>query len=57
LHRACFSPDGRTLAVTAVDGALELWHLPIRKPIGKILALARMRLKANVVPNSVPAAK
>lgn len=36
-----FSPDGRTLAVTSADGtSLQLWDLPIRKPIGKILAYA-----------------
>ena len=36
-----FSPNGRTLAVTSFDGeAVQLWDLPIRKPIGKILGLA-----------------
>jgi WD40 repeat protein len=73
-----FSPDGRNLAVTSADGkSLQLWDLPIRKPIGKILGLAalaavatllafnglgwlrrrRMRLKANLIPNSVPSTK
>jgi len=71
-----FSPDGRTLLVSTGHngGTLQLWDLPIRKPIGKILGPAglafvatllafnclgwlqrrRMRLKANLVPNSVP---
>jgi WD40 repeat protein len=73
-----FSPDGRTLAVTSADGkSLQLWDLPIRKPIGKILGFAvlaavatllafntlgwlrrrRMRLEANLAPNSVPSTK
>jgi len=69
-----FSPDGKTLVTEGNDGSLQLWDLPIRKPIGKILGLAglaavatllalgglgwlrrrRMRLKATVVPHSVP---
>jgi len=72
-----FSPDGKTLVVEGNDGSLQLWDLPIRKPIGRILGLAglaavatllalgglgwlrrrRMRLKADAVPNSVPAAQ
>jgi WD40 repeat protein len=77
-HSPLFSPDGKILAVRgSADGSLQLWDLPIRKPIGKILGLAalaavatlpafnglgwlrrrRMRLKANVVPNSVPSAQ
>ena len=75
--RPLFSPDSRTLAVTSNNGSLQLWDLPIRKPIGKILGLPilaavttllainglgwlqrrRTRLKASVVPNSVPATK
>jgi WD40 repeat protein len=71
-----FSPDGKTLA-TANMKSVQLWDLPIRKPIGKILGLAglaavatllalgglgwlrrrRMRLKADAVSNSVPAAQ
>jgi WD40 repeat protein len=38
--RPKFSPDGKTLAVTGTDGSLQLWDLPIRKPIAKILAYA-----------------
>jgi WD40 repeat protein len=30
LH-ACFAPDGKTLAVGRVGGAVELWDLPLRK--------------------------
>jgi hypothetical protein len=73
-----FSVDGNTLAVrTDTGGSLQLWDLPIRKPIGRILGLAglafvatlltfnglawlrrkRMRLKANLVSNSVPSMK
>jgi hypothetical protein len=72
-----FSTDGRTLAVTGPDSFLQLYALPIRKPIGKILGLAglaavatllafnalgwlrrrRMRLEANLAPNSVPSTK
>src|SRR5262249_15261326 len=75
------SPDGKTLAVTFWSDlertSVQLWDLPIRKPIGKILGLSalaavatllafngldwlrrrRMRLKANLVPNSVPSTK
>src|SRR5262249_36811911 len=75
-----FSPDGRTLAVNGIGTdrkTLQIFDLPIRKPLGKILGLAglaavatllafnglgylrrrRMRLKANLVPSSVPSTK
>jgi hypothetical protein len=73
-----FSPQGNMLAVNGMlDGSFQLWDLPIRKPIDKILGLAglaavatllvinglgwlrrrRMRLTANLVPNSVPSTK
>jgi WD40 repeat protein len=48
-----FSPDGRTLAVTSFDGgygeSLQLWDLPIRKPIVKILGLAALAALATVL--------
>jgi len=45
-----FSPDGRTLAVTNIDeGSLQLWDLPIRKPIGKILGLAGLAAVATLL--------
>jgi WD40 repeat protein len=45
-----FSPDGRTLAVTSFDGdSLQLWDLPIRKPIGKILSLAGVAAVATLL--------
>jgi WD40 repeat protein len=44
------SPDGRTLAVTSADGkSLQLWDLPIRKPIGKILAQAGLAALATLL--------
>jgi WD40 repeat protein len=45
-----FSPDGRTLAVHDIDGkTLELFDLPIRKPIGKILGLAALAAVATLL--------
>ena len=45
-----FSPNGRTLAVTSADGkSLQLWDLPIRKPIGKILGLAGLAAVATLL--------
>ena len=45
-----FAPDGRTLAVTGADGtSLQLWDLPIRKPIGKILAQAGLAALATLL--------
>jgi len=45
-----FSPDGQTLAVTSFDGeSLQLWDLSIRKPIGKILALAGLAALATLL--------
>jgi WD40 repeat protein len=44
------SPDGKTLAVTGADDAsLQLWDLPIRKPIGKILGLAALAAVATLL--------
>lgn len=37
LH-ACFAPDGRTLAVGCVGGAIELWDYPLRKAWAKIIS-------------------
>jgi len=45
-----FSPDGRTLAVIGADcSSLQLWDLPIRKPIGKILGLAGLAFVATLL--------
>jgi WD40 repeat protein len=45
-----FSPDSRSLAVTGTDGiSLQLWDLPIRKPIGKILAQAGLAALATLL--------
>jgi WD40 repeat protein len=45
-----FSPDGRTLLVEGADGkSLQLWDLPIRKPIGKILGLAGLATVATLL--------
>jgi len=45
-----FSPDSRTLAVAGSDGiSLQLWDLPIRKPIGKILGLATLAAAATLL--------
>ncbi|HMF17763.1 MAG TPA: hypothetical protein VKE98_11190 [Gemmataceae bacterium] len=46
-----FSPDGRTLLVSAGHngGTLQLWDLPIRKPIGKILGLAALAAVATLL--------
>jgi WD40 repeat protein len=48
-HSPLFSPDGQSLAVSGVDGtSLQLWDLPIRKPIGKILGLAGLAAVATL---------
>jgi WD40 repeat protein len=48
--RPLFSPDGRTLAVTGANSSnLQLWELPIRKPIGKILGLAGLAAVATLL--------
>ena len=45
-----FAPDGKTLAVIGADGtSLQLWDLPIRKPIGKILGLAGLAAVATLL--------
>jgi WD40 repeat protein len=45
-----FSPDGKMLAVNGMlDGSLQLWDLPIRKPIGKILGLAGLAAVATLL--------
>lgn len=44
-----FSPEGRTLAVKSTDGSLQLWDLPIRTPIGKILGLAGLAALATLL--------
>ena len=52
-----FSPDGRTLAVTGANwssqgtyfSSLQLFDLPIRKPIGKILGLAALAAVATLL--------
>jgi WD40 repeat protein len=45
-----FSPDGKTLAVNGMlDGSFQLWDLPIRKPIGKILGLAGLASVATLL--------
>jgi WD40 repeat protein len=51
-----FSPDGKTLAVLGLEGDLEvakgnlqLYDLPIRKPIGKILGLAALAAVATLL--------
>jgi hypothetical protein len=52
-----FSPDGRTLAVTGANwssegsyfSSLQLWDLPICKPIGKILGLAGLAAAATLL--------
>ena len=43
------SADGETLAVIGPDGSLQLWDLPIRKPIGKILGLAGVAAVATLL--------
>jgi WD40 repeat protein len=44
------SPDGKTLAVTSADNAsLQLYDLPIRKPIGKILGFAGLAAVATLL--------
>jgi WD40 repeat protein len=44
-----FSPDGTTLAVVGTDGKVQLWDLPIGKPIGKILGLAGVAAVATLL--------
>jgi WD40 repeat protein len=45
-----FSPDSKTLAGrTRTGGSLQLWDLPIRKPIGKILGLAGLAAVATLL--------
>jgi hypothetical protein len=44
-----FSPAGKTLAVSGGDGTLQLWDLPIRKPIGRILGLAGLAAVATLL--------
>ena len=44
-----FSPDGETLVASGTDGSLQLWDLPIRKPIGKILGLAGLAAAATLL--------
>jgi WD40 repeat protein len=47
-----FSPDGRTLAVNGIGTdrkTLQLFDLPIRKPIGKILGLAGLAAVATLL--------
>ena len=45
-----YSADGRTLAVIGADcSSLQLWDLPIRKPIGKILGLAGLTAIATLL--------
>jgi len=45
-----FSPDGNTLAIrTDTGGSLQLYDLPIRKPIGKILGLAGLAAVATLL--------
>jgi hypothetical protein len=44
-----FSKDGSTLIVNGEDGSLQLWDLPIRKPIGKILGLAALAAVATLL--------
>jgi WD40 repeat protein len=46
-----FSPDGKTLA-TANMKSLQLWDLPIRKPIGKILGLAGLAFMATLLASN-----
>jgi hypothetical protein len=45
-----FSPDGNNLAIrTDTGGSLQLYDLPIRKPIGKILGLAALAAVATLL--------
>jgi WD40 repeat protein len=44
-----FSHDGKTLAVTGTGDTLQLWDLPIRKPVGKILGLAGLAAVATLL--------
>jgi hypothetical protein len=45
-----FSPDGKILAVTSANRtSLQLWDLPIRKPIGKILGRAGLAAVATLL--------
>jgi WD40 repeat protein len=44
-----FSPDDKTLVVRGKDGSVQLWDLPIRKPIGKILGLAGLAALATLL--------
>ncbi|HMF19656.1 MAG TPA: hypothetical protein VKE98_20790, partial [Gemmataceae bacterium] len=44
-----FSPSGKTLVVSGSDGSLQLWDLPIRKPVGKILGLAGLAAVATLL--------
>src|SRR5262249_9007009 len=45
-----FSPDGKPLAVKGIDGNPQLWALPIRKPIGKIVGLSALVAVATLLP-------
>ena len=45
-----FSPNGRTLAVTGANfSGLQLWDLPIREPIGRILGLGGLAAVATLL--------
>jgi WD40 repeat protein len=45
-----FSPDGKTLVVVGIpDANVQLWDLPIRKSIGKILSLAALAAVATLL--------
>jgi hypothetical protein len=37
--QACFSPDGRLIAIAHDDGILQIWHAPPRKPLELVLGV------------------
>jgi WD40 repeat protein len=49
-----FSADGKTLATSGIDGranrtSVQIWDVPIRKPVGKILGLAGLAAVATLL--------